>query len=246
MSVYHQRAELLSACFVNNVEAVSETVLQISCETTVAAVLGKVAMELPSMIETRKCSSGQCPNQEIVRPVVYLNIDPAKFNKSTQLLHIEDLDGFMVTSGQQCSEPFLNVSGPGGLQDDFSILDDSISDHPLCTGILSFETEISKLVFLEVLPVSPAAPDDDYDENFETTLDSVPLALCIKPRKQNYYLRAVIAFRPPAIAHGLGHYMAYCRRAGTGRWEAFDDMANKSKCVPQRLVVIPSLLLYTA
>jgi len=105
---------------------------------------------------------------------------------------------------------------------------------------------VGKQLFIETsVPYETARKQND---NFDVsvTLETIPKQIKIDQAK-HYTLRGVISFIPPiSKSHlAIGHYISYCWREHTKKWERFDDTAKVEKSIRQSTVVPCQLLIYS-
>ncbi|MED6243804.1 hypothetical protein ATANTOWER_027208 [Ataeniobius toweri] len=109
----------------------------------------------------------------------------------------------------------------------------STSGKMLCAGTVTHSYSIGEIAWI----------DNDLANTTQFPLSEFPPIVALQGK--TFSLRGVIAFKGSLTKDGLGHYIAYCRRAPCV-WELYDDLANIVKTVSEKKTIQPHAVLYTA
>ncbi|KAL5237753.1 hypothetical protein ACI65C_005163 [Semiaphis heraclei] len=121
-----------------------------------------------------------------------------------------------------------------------------VQDHETCrnckTGNIELENEYGKQIFIE--PYVPLTIGQNMD--ISIMLHEIPKTITIKQKLYN--LRGMINFIPPASKklQAAGHYITYCWRDATNKWEKYDDLSTSPRFVrPTSIATSCQILVYT-
>lgn len=110
-------------------------------------------------------------------------------------------------------------------------LDDPKSCQHCQIGNIELVKEYGKQIFIE--PYVPLTPRQNTDKDLDicVVLSEIPKTLTVQ--QQLYNLRGIINFIPPTSKklQAMGHYITYCWRHATNRWEKYDDLSTTARVV---------------
>ncbi|RZF32061.1 hypothetical protein LSTR_LSTR005965 [Laodelphax striatellus] len=129
----------------------------------------------------------------------------------------------------------------------FSKNDPEISKKgPLCSGRKTKVSTAGPHLIVEMVSGSerPHSENPEYgvQEAVVCSLDSLPRRITFK--NETFYLRGVVAFRPPTRDSSIGHYTALCLRSDLS-WEIYDDLRERASHINDKVDVNIHLIIFT-
>jgi len=126
----------------------------------------------------------------------------------------------------------------------------SVKTHEKCGNCDSYTIKrkftFGNQVFIELFaPPSKRKPLNKYSD-VSLTLSKIPQRLCLDGKSLT--LRGVINLIPPILlkSGAKGHYVSYCWREHSNRWERYDDLKCNSKiAIPTTIIENCQFIIYT-
>ncbi|XP_039291653.1 uncharacterized protein LOC120353091 [Nilaparvata lugens] len=179
---------------------------------------------VPSVIEEVMCSSEYCANQFTERRLSVLSVvfDRAADECFRRLSgYLEDGD---IEDQHLCLMELELPSDKNNVSPNAFIYDADISKKgPLCSGLTSRRARSGPHLFIEVIGSEESLPGDGGDVGVmgvvKCCLKDVRTELVYKGN--NYTLRGIVTFTPPARTTDFGHFQGYARRCDS-TWEVLE------------------------
>lgn len=125
-----------------------------------------------------------------------------------------------------------------------------LQDPEICQNckisIIELVNEYGKQIFIEPYVPLTTGQNTNKDLDISIMLHEIPKSITIQ--QQLYNLRGMINFIPPASKklHAVGHYVTYCWRDATNKWEKYDDLSTSPRIVRQTSIATNcQILVYT-
>jgi len=104
-------------------------------------------------------------------------------------------------------------------------------------GIIEQVNDYGKQIFIEPYVPLPAGQNTNKNLDISIMLHKIPKTIMVQQKLYN--LRGMINFIPPASKklQAVSHYITYCRRDATNKWEKYDDLTTSPRIVRPTLRV---------
>jgi len=113
-------------------------------------------------------------------------------------------------------------------------------------GNIELVKEYGKQIFIE--PYIPLTAKQNANKNLDISVILHEIPKTVTLQHKLYNLRGIINFIPPTSKklQAVGHYVAYCWRHATNRWEKYDDLSTSPRIVrPTSIARNCQILVYT-
>ncbi|CAI6372314.1 unnamed protein product [Macrosiphum euphorbiae] len=125
-----------------------------------------------------------------------------------------------------------------------------LQNHKTCQnceiGIIEQVNDYGKQIFIEPYVTHTAGQNTNKDLDISIMLHEIPKTITVQQKLYN--LRGMIIFIPPASKkhQAVGHYITYCWRDATNKWEKYDDLSTSPRIVrPTTIANNCQILVYT-
>lgn len=113
-------------------------------------------------------------------------------------------------------------------------------------GNIQLIKEYGKQIFIE--PFIPHTAGQNTNKTFDISVMLHEIPKTITVQQNLYNLRGIIYFIPPASKklQAVGHFITYCWRDATNKWEKYDDLSTSPRIVgPNTIATNCQILVFT-
>lgn len=200
-------------------EILENNLIRVKCATTAMDVVSKFIPA--SLSEIKQCSSPFCPEKTTSRNFPLVRVE-SQFLAENGIASLEEAieRGSCINNNNERIKCMKQLPDPTTVPEIHKHFDPDISKSVLCYGNVAYKQTAGPNghIIIEFasddLKQQPANQVIDFETTASFNLAQIPNHVSLSGK--NFHLRAVVAFSPPLVSTGIGHYVAYCKRSDGG------------------------------